>query len=350
MKLKLSKKILSLSLIAVFIFAYACNSSEGNEKNKKNDEHFVYVKTTLLKAGDYTDYIYVLGTAKAFYSANLSPDESGKVKKFLKDKGSFVKEGEVVVVLDNDVLKASLDAAEAQWKKAENNFTRQEQIFKENVISEQQYLNAKYERDAAKANYDLIKARYERTFIKAPFSGIVDKKIVEIGETVMPGTPVVSLVSIYRIKVEAGVPENYVNEVNRGDSVKVVFKDLGGTEYHEILNYVGNTISTNNRTFPIEIHINNSDGKIKPELSARIYIQRKKYENAIIIPEETITKTDAGYVVYVEENGVAKIRNIEIINRSDNKVAVKSGVKEGDKLITVGFQNLVDGTKVKVVN
>ena len=248
------------------------------------------------------------------------------------------------------MLKASLDAAKAQFDMAESNFLKQEQIYKENVTSELQYLNAKYERDAAKANYELIKARYERTFIKAPFAGIVDRKFAEMGELVLPGAPVVSLVNLFRIKIEAGVPENYVNHVKRGDSVKVIFKDLENKEYRAVLSYVGRTITTNNRTFPIEIYLNNSNSIIKPELSAQVYIQKARFESAIIIPEEVVTNTDLGYAVFVEEKGIARMRIIEIISRSNNEVAVKSGLNEGENLITVGFQNLVDGTKVKVVN
>ena len=103
-------------------------------------------------------------------------------------------------------------------------------------------------------------------------------------------------------------------------------------------------------TFPIEIKLDNRDGKIKPELSAQIYVHKKKYTQAIVIPEETVTKTDLDYVVFVEEDGVAKMRVVEIISRTNNMIALKSGVKEGVQLITVGFQSLVDGTKIKVVN
>lgn len=347
-----SKIVLSLILIAALaLLNISCDNSEGSEqgKNTSNDPS-VFVRTLELKSEQFTDYIFVLGVAKAFYQANLSSDEGGRIKKFVNDKGSYVKEGEVIVELDNDVLKAGLDAAKAQYDMAENNFLMQEQIYKENVTSELQYLNAKYERDAAKANYELIKARYERTFIKAPFSGIVDRKFAERGELVLPGAPIVSLVNIFRIKIEAGVPENYVNHVNKGDSVKVIFKDLENKEYRAVLSYVGRTITTNNRTFPIEIYLNNSNSSIKPELSAQVYIQKAKFDSAIIIPEEVVTNTDLGYTVFVEENGIAKMRIVDIISRSNNKVAVKSGLKKGENLIYVGFQNLVDGIKVKVVN
>jgi len=348
------KKIINLLIIGLtfsaLLLTVSCGDSEGSEQTNTNTETNVYVKTVKLKSESFVDYISLLGVAKAYYHSNLSSEEGGKIKEFLKNKGRFVRKGEVILVLENDVLKSNMDAAKAQYDMAENNFSKQEQIYKEKVISELQFLNSKYERDAAKANYELFKTRYERTFIKAPFTGIVDAKYAEIGEMVLPGSPVVSVVSMYKIKIEAGVPENYVNMIKKGDSVKIVFKDLDGAVYMEKVSYVGNTISTDNRTFPIEININNRDGIIKPELSAQIFVHKEKFNDAIVIPEETLTKTDLGYVVFVEEDGVSRMRVVEIISRSNNRIALKSGVKEGENLITVGFQSLVDGTKIKVVN
>lgn len=348
------KKIIDLLTfgltIPVLLLTVSCGDSEGSKQVNNNSEPTVYVKTLKLKSESFVDYISLLGVAKAYYHSNLSSEEGGKIKEFLKNKGSFVRKGEVILVLENDVLKSNMDAAKAQYDMAENNFSKQEQIYKEKVISELQFLNSQYERDAAKANYELFKTRYERTFIKAPFTGIVDAKFAEIGEMVLPGSPVVSVVSMYKIKIEAGVPENYVNMINKGDSVRIVFKDLGGATFMEKVSYVGNTISTDNRTFPIEININNREGIIKPELSAQIFVHKEKFSDAIVIPEETLTKTDLGYVVFVEENGVARMKVVEIISRSNNRIALKSGVKEGENLITVGFQSLVDGTKIKVVN
>jgi membrane fusion protein (multidrug efflux system) len=348
------KKIINLFVfgltLSVSLLTISCGDSEGSEQVNNNTEPTVYVKTMKLKSESFVDYISLLGVAKAFYHSNLSSEEGGKIKEFVKNKGSFVRKGEVILELENEVLKSNMDANKAQYDMAENNYSRQEQIYKEKVISELQFLNSKYERDAAKANYELIKARYERTFIKAPFTGIVDARFAEIGEMVLPGSPVVSVVSMYKIKLKAGVPENYVNMVKKGDSVKVVFKDLDNSIYNEKVSYVGNTISTDNRTFPIEINIDNRDGKIKPELSAQVFIHKEKFSEAIVIPEETVIKTDLGYVVFVEEDGVARMRVVEIISRSNNRVALRSGVKEGENLITVGFQSLVDKTKIKVVN
>lgn len=351
MKKEIKLFIYSIIVTILLITISGCADSTGSDKNnsKQTEEPSVYVKTKPLKLVSFIDNIYVLGTAKAFQHANLSSDEAGKIKKFVNDKGSYVKKGDVIVLIDNDILKANLDAAFAQYQRAESIFVRQEIVYKQQVTSELTYLNSKFERDAAKANYELIKARYDRTFIKAPFSGIVDQKFAEIGETVMPGFPIVSLISIYKIKVVAGIPENYVNIVKERSNVEVVFKDLDDAKYTSKVAYVGHTISTNNRTFPVEIILNNRDGKIKPELNAQIFIEIAKYENVVVIPEETLTETDLGPAVFIAKDGIAEMRIVEIISRSKNEIAIKDGLKDGEHLIVVGFQKLIHGKKVTVI-
>jgi RND family efflux transporter MFP subunit len=342
-----------LFVVIILISITSCGDSTGSEKNNdpSKTEASVYVKTVPLQLVSFIDNIYVLGVAKAFYQANLSSDEGGKIEKFVKDKGSYVKKGDVIVTIDNDILKANLDAAYALYQRAESTYVRQEIVYKQQVTSELTYLNSKFERDAAKANYELIKARYERTFIKAPFAGIVDQKFAEIGETVMPGFPIVSLVSMNKIKVVAGVPENYVNLVKKGTNVDIVFKDLNDAKYHSKVSYVGHTISTNNRTFTVEIIIDNKDGSIKPELNAQIYIEKRKYEGVFRIPEDVVTETDRGTVIFIEKDGLASMRKVEILARLSNEVAIKpADIKEGEKLIVVGYQNLVNGEKVTVLN
>jgi membrane fusion protein, multidrug efflux system len=337
---------IALLSVAGFI---SCSDSEGTPVKEERKESSVYVQTTRVSTQSYSDFIYVIATAKAAQRAELSPEEGGRIQSFNKDKGDYVKEGEVIATINNDILKANMDALRAQYDMAQTNFERQEKIFKENVTSEMQFLNSKYERDAAKANFELIKSRYEKSFIKAPFAGVIDAKYYEVGETVAPGNPIVTLLNTDRIKVSGGVSENHTGSIKKGDKVRVRFPDLGGGEFNERITYVGNSISTENRTFPIEVEIRNSDRRIKPELSAEVYIETKSFDSVVLVPEEVVVKTDLGYVVFVEEGGIARMRKIEIINRSNNKVAIKEGLREGDNLVIVGYQNLIDGERVTVV-
>lgn len=347
-------KLLILPLLIVFSFAVSsCSESEGSEKSSKNSEdntRAVSVETLELKGTNYIDYINVIGTLKPLEKASLSYQTGGIIKEIVKDKGEKVSAGETIVIIDNDVLKANLDGAKANFELAEVTFQKQEKIYKDKVNSEYQLLEAKFRRDQAKANYELIKAQYDQTFIKAPFSGMVDAKYYEEGEFAAPGTPIVNLINSSKIKIEAGVPERYVGEIKTGRNARVIVKSVSSNEVIGRISYVGSSVITDNRTFPVDIIINNGNLKYKPELSAEVFIESGSYNNVVTVPDEVVTRIDNGYVVYVAKDGKAESRIIEILNRSQGKIAVKSGLKEGENLIVVGHQNLINGQKINIVN
>lgn len=354
MTIKQMTKLLILPLLIVFSFALSsCSDSEGSEKSSNNAEdntRAVSVETIELKSINYIDYINVIGTLKPLEKASLSYQAGGIIKEIVKDKGEKVNMGETIVIIDNDVLKANLDGAKANYELAEVTFQKQEKIYKDKVNSEYQLLESKFRRDQAKANYELIKAQYEQTFIKAPFSGIVDAKYYEEGEFAAPGTPIVNIINSSKIKIEAGVPERYVGEVKTGRSARVMIKSVSSDEVIGRISYVGSSVISDNRTFPVDIIIDNGSLRFKPELSADIFIESGNYKNVVTVPDEVVTRIDDGYVVYVAKDGKAESRIIEILNRAQDKIAVKSGLKEGEQLIVVGHQNLINGQKINIVN
>lgn len=360
-RIKNGKIIIGLFLFILVAGFSACGDSEAKKEhdnstdstavhNNGNNTNNTLVEIDTVSYRHFTDEVKVVGVVKPYKVANIASETGGKLMKIVKDKGSYVHEDSIICILDNDVLKAQLDAAKADYELARINFEKQEKVFKENVTSEWQYEQAKYTLDIKRATYEQIKTRYEKTFIKAPFSGIVDIKYYEEGEVVMPGTPIVTLMNAYMVKIEAGIPEAYLQQIKRGNQVRVIFRDLEGLQFESRISYVGNSISPDNRTVPIEVLLNNKNKKIKPELNADIHIALQEYENVVVIPDNVIAKTDYGYAVFVEEDGVAKMRIVHILSRQNNEAAIDKGLEAGDHLITVGFQSLVDGETVTVVN
>lgn len=343
--------IYALLLVSVSLFISACSNDEQNElKETTNDKKAVSVEIEVLGADNYTEFIQVIGTVKPFQKANLSSMEGGNIKEILKDKGSKVKKGDLLVIIDNDIIKANLDAAQARYDFARVTFEKQEQVFKQNVNSEIQLLQAKSDRDQSKANFELMKARYDDTFIKAPFSGVVDFKFIEEGEFAAPGLPILSLINISKVKIEAGVPERHVTDIKINQNVEIDISETNLEKFAGKITYLGASIVANNRTFPIEVTIDNYTGLIKPEMNAILSIEKETFNNIITIPDDVVSRTDLGYTVYIVENEKAKRKSIEIINRFENKIAVKSGLEQGQQLIVVGYQNLVEGQNVNIVN
>lgn len=333
------KLIVTFSIIVISgLLYYACSESEGSENKPDEEEKVrsVSVEVTPLIGEEFMDYISVVGTVKPFQKARLSSNEGGRIKEIFKDKGSFVKKGDVILVIDNDILKANLDAARSQYELAAITFEKQEKIWKDNIGSEFQYLESKYRLQQSEANHKLITARYEKTFIKAPFDGVLDNKVYETGEHAPPGMPIIDIISTYKFKVEAGVPERYVGKINMGDRAVLNLKNVDSGEFTGKVTYVGTSILVDNRTFPVEILIDSRSKLIKPELAVEVNVINGEYESIICVPDEVVSRVDEGYIVYVEENGIAESRRIEILARTGDKIAIKSGLNDGDNLITVG--------------
>jgi membrane fusion protein (multidrug efflux system) len=341
--------MISLLLISSVSFI-GCSESEAETKVEEVEKiKKVSVKTIEVSGEKYSDYISVVGTVKPFQKALLSATEGGKITKFYKDKGQFVKKGETILEIDNELLKANLDATKAQYELAEITFEKQEEIYNQNVNSEIQYLQAKYGMQQLKANLKMIQTRYNNTFIVAPFSGYIDYKFFEEGELAPVGQPIVNLINISKVKIEAGVPENYISSVKRGDIAKVLINAVG-KEYNGKINFVGTSVNATNRTFPIEITIVNKNKEVKPELIAQVKIQSTNYDNMITIPTEVITRVDNGYIVYVDNNGKAESKEVKILKRTGDRVAVSEGLNDGDMLIVVGYQSLINGQAINVVD
>jgi len=171
-----SKRILlTIFVLLTGLVLLSCRKSEsGNNEHKIQP---VDVRIETLKPTRLVDGIQISGTVKAYEEVNMSPEEGGVVKEWKAKKGQHVKKGDLVVVLKDEVIKAGYDAAEAQYKMAELNLEKQQKVFDEQGISELQYKNLQYGRDAAKANAELMKARWERTQLRSPFDGVVDNTI-----------------------------------------------------------------------------------------------------------------------------------------------------------------------------
>lgn len=338
--------IITMFFSSLFIISCGDDSENGNEENVGQA---VNVEVETLKSQKFTDFINVVGTVKPIQSAKLSLSEGGVIDVYSKEKGDYVAKGEKIMELENDVLKANLEAARARYDLAQTNFKKQEAVYNDNINSEIQYLEAKSNRDQVKADFEMLQARYDNTILTAPFAGVIDDKYVEEGEMVTPGISIVNLINKNVIKIEAGVPENYVRNVKIGDSVKISFDTYLDEPVWSVVSYVGTSINQSNRTFPVEVKMANKRN-LKPEMVANLFIQKGIYKDVIVISEQLATRTENGFIVFVAEDGKAKMRELEILSRFENKIAVSQGLKAGDKLIVLGQQNLVEGENIEVVN
>lgn len=334
-------------MIALPIAGALFSDCRKSETNNGQTVQPVNVRIEILKPARIVDAIQVAGTVKAFEDVNLSPEEGGIVKEWKATKGQFVRKGDLIVVLKDDMLKAGWDAAEAQYNMANLNLEMQRRVFEEKGISELQFKNLQYARDAAKANAELMKARWEHTQIRSPFDGVVDNTIPNIGDFAPPGVPIARIVNITVVKIQAELPELYSGSTSVGIPAIITFDALPGDTLRGKVTFVGSTVSASNRTLAVEIIVSNPLRKLKPEMVAKVRLIRETRENALLVSENILQLVDRDRTIaYVENGGKAEERRLKLGGRQGIMVEVVEGLNAGDHLIVSGHQKVVDGSPV----
>lgn len=348
----ITQLVLGILLIAAGLLLTSCgqtDAKQGAASNNQQAERAVTVRIEEVQLAPFADLLQVTGIVKAYEDVMLSPEEGGVVKEWLVRKGQAVKKGQALGILNDEVLRASYEAALAQYRIAELNFQKQKEVYKEKAISELQFKNFQYTRDAAKAQADLMLARLERTRLRSPIDGILNDQFADEGEFAPSVVPVVHLVNLNAIKIRAEVTERYANNVRVGSLATIIPDAFPHDTLRGRINFVGAAVSSSNRTLPLEIAIPNPGLKLKPEMIARVLILRSQRMNAILVSEEILQQVDRGKtVVFVENEGVAEQRIVTVGGRQGSMVEVVGGLKPGDRIIVSGFRRLVNGQPVVI--
>lgn len=331
----------------------------GTEAEGATDEvartRVINVEVVSVDRTPFTETIRLTGTVQASQDVTVSAEESGVVQEILVDKGSWVAADQPLFRLDSDLLQAQVDQARALSDMATETWERRKRLYENDQVgSELVYLEAKYSAEQAQANLRLLQARLKRTVIRAPIGGVLDSREIEVGTLVGSGTPVARIVATNPVKVTAGVPERYAADVELRSPASVTFDVLSQEAFEGRISYVGAVVNPQNRTFPIEIVIDNPGRVIKPEMVANVAVVRRTLENVVVIPQESVVRVEDGYVAFVVEGAEpdqkAVTRALELGPAQGNMVVVLNGLEAGDRLVVVGQESVADGDRVNVVS
>lgn len=339
----------ALVFTAAAIFSSCSKPDAKADSGNARKEQAVSVQVQEIKLSPFTDAIHVTGVVKAFEDVMLSPEEGGIVKEWKVQKGRAIKKGEILALMKDDILQPSYDAANAQYKLSQLNFEKQTNVYSEQGISELQMKSSEYNRDAAKAQASIMAARLEHARLRSPINGILNDRFVDEGEFAPPAAPIAHLVNTSWVKIAAEVPEIQSANITLGATVFFIVGVYPKDTLTGTINYVAAAISASNRTLPVEMVIPNPQNKLKPEMIARMQILRSAKRNTLLISENIIQLVDRNkYIVYVEKSGKAEERIVKLGGRQGKLVEILDGLRPGDRVITVGFEKLVNGQSITI--
>ncbi len=353
-RMKKFKNSLYLIPAAAMMILAGCGTPADEESAQaENRQRIVAVETMTIELAQFKDRIRVNGNVSAHDDAVLSVETAGQVQ-FVAERGTRVKKGDVILRLDDRLLRANFEATKTGFELAEDAFKRQEALYADSVISTMQYLQSKAQRDQAAAQFTAIQKQLEDAQLKAPFNGRIEERLTSEGQFVGPGTPVLRLINTDQVKVSGGVPERYAGRIEKGSEVEISFRSYGLETRTANVEFVGNLINPDSRTFPVEVVLSNTDGSIKPRMVVEMRVLRDELTESIIIPRTSIIRNDLGLSVFVVEgqNGEKRAvqRPVTVALSSGDYVVVEEGVQPGDVIVIAGFTSLNDGDLVNVTN
>ncbi len=303
----------------------------------------------------FSSAIRVIGSVEALFDVTVVSEEGGVVEEFLVSKGARVRRDQPIARLDSEVLEAQLDEGRAAAELAREQWERQKRLWEDQQIgTELSYIQARENARMRAAAVRVLEARLAKKTICSPIDGAFEDYYFERGEFAVPGVPFARIVSIDQVKITGGVPERFSMDVRPGTQVEINVDNCPDADCVESISFVGDTVDPESRTFTIEILLDNPGRQMKPGMIASMQIIINQIDDAVVVPQESVLRTENGYQVFViekvEGRDVAQARGVELGPNREDRVVIESGLASGELVVTLGQLKLGDGDLVNIVN
>jgi RND family efflux transporter MFP subunit len=310
-----------------------------------------------LATTDFSHYIELQGKVDAQNISYVAPPngQGGIVKALYVTQGQSVRKGQVLARLDDQLIRQQIEPLRVQLASAEDTYRRTKNLWDQGIGTYQQVLSAKTQMESLRKQIGVIQKQASLMTVTAPSSGIADQVNVRVGEMFVGATqagPQIRIVNTSNLKVVASVPENYLGRVHVGSKIQIVLPEQNNRVIDAVVNVVQKVIDPNTRSFNIEAKIP-SDASLKPNQIAQLRILDYSAKEVIAIPLNVVQSDENGKYVYVMEKSgdkmIAKKKAVTVGESYADLIEIKSGLTQGEQLITEGYQNLYEGQVIATV-
>lgn len=308
------------------------------------------VSVSPAESGPFRHYLEIQGRVESDENILVTPKVPGTLVSSVKViRGQNVSKGQVLATLDNSVLPSQLAELNNQLELAETVYEKQKALWDQKIGTEIAYIQAKNNLEAMQRRKKTLMQNISMYTMVAPISGVVDDVTIREGEVPTPGMGGIRIVNYAKSRVLADVAENYMSKVKVGNKALLEFPDINKTVESRVKT-VGRAINSLNRTFLVEFELKDSRD-IRPNMITVIKINDYVNENVISIPVNAVQKDEDGAFVYVaREKGktqVAEKKPVKTGMSYKGQIEILEGLQAGDKVVTVGYQNIFDGSEIK---
>jgi RND family efflux transporter MFP subunit len=323
-----------------------------DKKDSLNPEKFKFVGLKDVSSNTFDHFIRVQGKVDGDQNAAVFAEAPGTVSSKFADVGQKVIKGQILAQIDDQQYRSQMQGLETQYKFATDLYDKQKRLWDQKIGSEVQYLQSKTNKESLEKQISSLKQQVDKFKIKSPIDGTIEECNIKVGGVVSPDPRLAAyrVVAFKNLKVSAEVSEAYSAKVKINDKLMVSFPDIN-KQFDAKVDFVSKYINPINRTFIIETKLLDGLSDLKANMIAIIQINDYHTDNAIQVPMNVIqTDIDGSYVYVVRSKDKynAAFKQPVTLGISYNGVAeVLKGLSIGDKVISVGYQELVDGEYVR---
>ncbi len=357
----MKKILIIISVLAGLVVLTGCNPQEKEKIVKSKPRS---VKIAVVENHNLPIVVNSVGRLVPNHEVVLSSQVSGIVQAYSVDTGDAIKANKILVALDPTdyqlalkEARANLLSVRARYAAAKNSFLRAGELLPEKVITTENYekIEAEYKAtqaamSQAEAAVDINQRRLDKTVIKAPFGGLVTVRMVEKGQNINIGEPVMAIADMQSMRVKIHANEQDYVYLDKDDPVAVMVEAYPDSTFSGQVDRIGIKADPHTNTFEVEILVANSDLIFKAGMTATVNITIDEIKNAIMIPQNCVLFRQNRQEVFVVVDGdKAAVREVKLGRADGSSVRIVKGLLPGDKLVTTGSQYLKDGDSVEII-
>lgn len=341
--------VIVIAVIAIIASVLTSNKKENEAKTAvvSQASGAILVKTAIAKKESINLDFTANGNFAPKQDLNLLAETSGRVTQLMVQEGSSVSKGQVIIKIDPEYTSLDLQNAESAYQKLKIDMDRYQSAYETGGVTKAKLDEITFNLRDAETKVQQAKRKVQDSYIKSPISGVINKRNVELGAYVSPGTPLFDIVDISTLKLKVTANESQVVQIKKGDKVTITSSVFPGKEFEGRVTFIA-AKSDNTLNYPIEIEVSNLEANtIRAGMYATATFKFPTQEPEIIVPRSSFVGGVSSNQIFVLGNdSTARIKDVVTGRILGEQVEVRSGLNEGEVVITSGQINLVDGTKV----
>ncbi|MBN2072203.1 MAG: efflux RND transporter periplasmic adaptor subunit [Candidatus Krumholzibacteriota bacterium] len=344
-------RFISMALVFPVMLAglAGCSNNSHSETEKKDEKVVVPVEVDSVTRGEIAAYFTGTATIEAEEETEVVAKVSGTVEKLMVEEGQYVKAGDILAKLDDEILSVQLVQAKANLEKIESNYRRNMDLHRQQLVSTEIFQQSKFEYDQQQAIYEMAQLNLEYTSIRTPISGVVSERRIKVGNMILPNQATFKVSGLDPLIAILHIPERQLGKLRVGLQTELNVDAIGNRPVKGNIKRISPIVDPATGTVKITVETKDPEKKLRPGMFARIKIIYDIHSNALKICKDAIISEDRESAVYVVRDSVAYRQNISIGYINTTHVEVIGGLLENDIIVTTGKSSLKDSSRVEIV-